>query len=228
MNNEQIEMAFEKRLPVYAKIDCVSSSGIVIAYSYISAVIRRWSEKQGREVLELELYDEPGRSRTVILPEKVFLNMEEALGKVDPAAKEFEAVHILVQHYERYLKQPATSTILEAFEYYLRQGMEADVIKRIIEYACEANKRSWYYVNAVIIGKLKRGIKTLDAYKEDEKRWEESRQKNTSNTRVQKGKFNNYNDTNKPDYSGFADEILKRMLEEGENAEFKLDKKGES
>ena len=224
MNREQIEMAFEKRLPVYAKIDCVSSSGMVIAYSNISAVIRRWSEKQGREILELELCDEPGRSRTVALPEKVFLSMEEALGKVDPETREFETVHLLVQHYERYLKQPATSTILEGFEYYLRQGMEADVIKRIIEYACEINKKSWYYINAVIIGKLKRGIKTLEAYKEDEKRWEESKRaapglpqsaKPTAPSRREpmRSKFNNYNDTNKPDYSGFGEQILKDMLE---------------
>ena len=213
MNREQIERAFEKRLPVYAKIDCVSSSGIVIAYSYISAVIRRWSEKQGREVLELELYDEPGRSCTVTLPEKVFLSMEEALGKVDPETREFETVHLLVQHYERYLKQPATSTILEGLEYYLRQGMEADVIKRIIEYACEINKKSWYYINAVIVGKLKKGVKTLEAYKEDEARWEANRQKRSGDrSGIKRSRFNNYTDTNKPDYTNFGDTILNEML----------------
>lgn len=213
MNLEQIEMAFDKRVPVYAKIDCVSSSGVVVAYSCISAITRRWNEKLGREVVELELYDEPGRSRTVALPERVFLNMDDALGKVDPEVKEFEAVHLLVQHYERYLKQPATSTILDGLEYYLKQGMEADVIKRIIEYACEMNKKSWYYVNAVIIGKLKRGIKTLEAYKEDEKRWEERKKTLSSASGSGRSRFNNYNDTNKPDYSEFGEQILKDMLE---------------
>lgn len=107
-----------------------------------------------------------------------------------------------------------TTAVIKGIELYITQGVEEDLIIRIIEYACEQNKRTWQYIKAAIRGNMDAGIKTLDAYN----RAQAKRAENAKKVKAaeKKSKFNNYNDTNKPDYSNFAEEIIADMIGEGD------------
>lgn len=108
-----------------------------------------------------------------------------------------------------------TPSVTDGINSFIEQGMDAELIIRIIEYACEQGKRSWSYIKAAIRGNMEAGIKTLDAYN----RAQAERAENAKKVKAmenKKSKFNNYDDTNKPDYSNFAEEIIADMLGEGE------------
>lgn len=112
-----------------------------------------------------------------------------------------------------------TPAVMEGIDFYIRQGVEEALIIRITEYACEQNKRSWQYINAAIRGNMDAGIKSLDAYNRAQADRTANAKKVQSAEDKRTNKFVNYNDTNRPDYSGFTDEIIKEMLEESEKRE---------
>ncbi len=111
-----------------------------------------------------------------------------------------------------------TPAVSEGIDFYIEKGVEPALIIRLIEYACEQNKRSWQYINASLRGNMDAGIKTLDAYNRVQADRAENARKvqSAENNSKSKSKFNNYTDTNKPDYSGFGDELLNEMLGEGD------------
>lgn len=61
--------------------------------------------------------------------------------------------------------------IAEAINGYLEDGVEDEMICLAIEEAAKENKRSWNYINAILINKVQRGIKTASAYKSDQEEW---------------------------------------------------------
>lgn len=74
-------------------------------------------------------------------------------------------------------------------------------------------KLSWAYMNKILISWLDEGLTTI----EDINSHKVIRKLKTSPTKEKKSsknKFNNYTDTNKPDYSNFAQQILQDMLDE--------------
>ena len=87
--------------------------------------------------------------------------------------------------------------------------MTPELIVRLIQYSCEKNARSWQYINAVMLGNLKEKILTVDDYNRHQAERAEK-----GKAAPKKSKFNNYTDTNKPDYSNFSEQILKDMLGE--------------
>lgn len=106
-----------------------------------------------------------------------------------------------------------TPAITDGVDFFISQGVEAGLIIRLIEYACEQGKRTWPYIKASIKGNMDAGIKTLDAYN----RAQADRAENAKKVKAmenKKSKLNNYDDTNKPDYSNFSEEVLKEMLGE--------------
>lgn len=110
----------------------------------------------------------------------------------------------------------ATPTVREDIDSFIEKGIETALIIRLIEYACEQNKRTWSYIRAAIRGNMDAGIKTLDAYNRAQAdRIENAKKAERANKGGKKSKFNNYEDGNKPDYSNFENEILKEMLGEG-------------
>lgn len=107
-----------------------------------------------------------------------------------------------------------TPSVADGIDFFIEKGVDAELIIRIIEYACEQGKRSWSYIKAAIRGNMEAGIKTLDAYN----RAQAERAENAKRVKSmeKKSKFNNYDDTNKPDYSNFAEEIIADMIGEGD------------
>lgn len=126
------------------------------------------------------------------------------------AGSESSAAAVCFREYEKYMGQ-ITPTVAEGIEYYIGEGMTAELINRIIQYSCEQNKRSWQYINAALLGNLNEGIRTLDEYTRHQA---ERAAKGRAAPRV-RSKFNNYNDTNAVP-AMTAEEILKNMLEEAE------------
>ena len=107
-----------------------------------------------------------------------------------------------------------TPSVQDGIDFFVSQGVEVQLIIRLIEYACEQGKRTWAYIKASIKGNMDAGIKTLDAYNRAQAQRAETA-KRVKESEKKKGKgINNYNDSNKPDYSNFANEILAEMLGE--------------
>lgn len=109
-----------------------------------------------------------------------------------------------------------TPAVMEGIDFVIGEGMEPELVSRIIEYACEQGKRSWQYINAALLGNLKENILTLDAYNRHQAERTEGKafQQKTPEKKAKRSKFNNYNDSNKKDYSKIQEDILKELLEE--------------
>ena len=229
MTESEYIRAFEARLPVYAKISTVAAEPIVIAFSCINAIVKRWHPIQLRPFTVLELLDKNSNSTVTASPEECFLNLEEAeckqhytlstaSGPPSPQGEGFgKELDGLIEHYQRYTGALATPSIRESLENYLMRGMSVQVRKRVIEYAAENNSRNWRYINAILLGKLTKGVKTLEEYDRDEGLWEERKKRmNNNSSGSSRSKFNNYTDTNKPDYSDFGQQIIADMLSSAE------------
>ena len=109
-----------------------------------------------------------------------------------------------------------TPAVIEGIDFFISEGIESSLIIRLVEYACEQGKRTWPYIQASIRGNMEAGIKTLDAYNRAQAERAENAKKVKAAESKQKSKFNNYTDTNKPDYSNFSQKIIEDMLAESE------------
>ena len=61
---------------------------------------------------------------------------------------------------------------MQEIDSYLADGVEDEMICAAIEDAVKASRFTWHYVNGILLDKVKRNIKTLSAYKADQKAWE--------------------------------------------------------
>lgn len=75
-------------------------------------------------------------------------------------------------------------------------------------------KLSWAYMNKIILSWVDEGIKTVSEVEEKEALFKLKASPSKVKSGGKKSKFNNYEDTNKPDYSNFAEQILNDMLAE--------------
>lgn len=139
-----------------------------------------------------------------ILPENGALNEAPSLElEANKALRRYEQIIGLV-----------TPAVVEGVDFVIKEGMEAELVIRIIEYACEQGKRNWQYINAVLLGSLKEKILTLDDFKRRQAERAERNAAGQPSRKLMRSKFNNYDDTNKTDYSKFSEDILSKMLEE--------------
>lgn len=75
-------------------------------------------------------------------------------------------------------------------------------------------KLSWAYMNKILISWLDAGLTSVDEVKSHEVLHKLKAAPIKEKKHTSKSKFNNYTDTNKPDYSNFAQQILQDMLDE--------------
>lgn len=75
-------------------------------------------------------------------------------------------------------------------------------------------KLSWAYMNKILTAWNSDGLKTVEAVRENEALFKLKSAPTKIKKSKSKSKFNNYDDTNKPDYSNFAEQILNDMLGE--------------
>lgn len=74
-------------------------------------------------------------------------------------------------------------------------------------------KLSWAYMNKILSSWAEAGVTNLSEIKANEELFK-IKQAPTKKRTTQKSKFNNFGDTNKTDYSKYAEELLKDMLDE--------------
>lgn len=203
MTMNEIEQAFSQRLPVLARVNGIVAEECILKFSCIHAIRRRWDERLGREAVEVELLDRNRRCITTAGINDVFFDEEHTTQE--------GAFDVCRRAYEKYLGL-LTPNISESIDFYLREGMEPELIVRVIEIAHEEGKHSWSYVSAILMDKLKKNIKTVDAFVKEQQNWREKARRKANQLKV--NKFVNYVDTNKPDYANFAEQILADMLEE--------------
>lgn len=117
--------------------------------------------------------------------------------------------------YDRALTQTEKKYIqLWCFE----KDISAELIEEAYSRTVDATgKLSWAYMNKIIMNWFEDGIRTREDIKSHEALYKlknaASKEPVKSGAQT-KSKFNNYTDTNKPDYSNFAEQILKDMLDE--------------
>lgn len=75
-------------------------------------------------------------------------------------------------------------------------------------------KLSWAYMNKIIMSWLDEGLESVEQIREHETLFKLKNSPVRERSGGKKSKFNNYEDTNKPDYSDFAEKILEDMLGE--------------
>lgn len=114
--------------------------------------------------------------------------------------------------YDRALTQTEKKYIkLWTFDKNISSELVAEAYDRTV---AATGKLSWAYMNKILMSWLDEGLKTVDAVRENEALFKLKSSPTKVKTNVKKSKFNNYTDTNKPDYSNFAEQILKDMLAE--------------
>lgn len=112
----------------------------------------------------------------------------------------------------------ATKAVKSEIAGFIDGGVDKQLICRLIEYAAENGKCTWAYIRAAIRGNLEAGITTLDAYNKARDVRARVRKEQQERTAKKKRGINNYTDTNKPDYSGFVEgELAKLMKEDDDN-----------
>ncbi len=75
-------------------------------------------------------------------------------------------------------------------------------------------KLGFAYMNKILLSWCEEGFTTVEEVREKETLFKLKSSPTKTKATTKKSKFNNYVDTNKPDYSNFAEQILKDMLEE--------------
>lgn len=117
------------------------------------------------------------------------------LGIYDRALTQTEKKYIKIWTYEKDIPLPL---ITEAYD----------------RTVAATGKLSWAYMNKILMSWCDEEIKTLDDIKTHETLYKLRSGASKEKVTAKKSKFNNYTDTNKPDYSNFAEQILNDMLDE--------------
>lgn len=114
--------------------------------------------------------------------------------------------------YDRALTQTEKKYISAwTFEKNIPSELVAEAYDRTV---AATGKLSWAYMNKILLSWVEDGVKTVDEVREKEALFKLKSAPTKVKTSGKKSKFNNYEDTNKPDYSNFAEQILKDMLGE--------------
>ncbi|MBQ9757100.1 MAG: DnaD domain protein [Clostridia bacterium] len=93
------------------------------------------------------------------------------------------------------------------------KGVPLELIREAYDRTVAATgKLAWAYMNKILSGWQEEGVETLKQLEEYEKTHKPQSVPAKGKAGARKG-INNYKDTNKPDYSNFAEEILNEMLE---------------
>ncbi len=114
--------------------------------------------------------------------------------------------------YDRALSQTEKKYInLWTYEKSIPVELIAEAYDRTVE---ATGKLSWAYMNKILLNWQEQGFERVEQVRAADEMFKIKKSPTKTKTSGKKSKFNNYDDTNKPDYSNFAEEILSDMLEE--------------
>ena len=213
--NEKIDYMFKQAEKILGKL--LSTTDLELLYSFVDwlglpvevvIMLLNYAAKLGKtdkRYLETLAIDWADRE----------INTYEA---AENYIKEMEEVHSnewkirsILGIYDRALTQTEKKYIKS---WTVEKKISPDLVSSAYERTVIATgKLSWAYMNKILLNWAEEGIKTPDEALASEEIFKIKNapvKKRTS----KRSKFNNYEDTNKHDYSNFAEEILKDMLDE--------------
>ncbi len=137
---------------------------------------------------------------------------EEYIRKIELKLSNEGKVRGILGIYDRALTQTEKKYIKAwTFEKDIPSELVAEAYDRTV---AATGKLSWAYMNKILLSWYDDGLHTVDEVRENEAIFKLKSAPTKVRSNGKKSKFNNYEDTNKPDYSDFAEQILKDMLEE--------------
>ena len=188
MTKDEAVKAFREKTPVMLIYRDGCSERTDIEYERISAVILR-NAANGKEIVQVELKSKTANSVTVTRPEYVYFKDADA----PPSPSESRGI---IRHkYGEYKNVLLSDDELDRLKKKFPDTYDSWIQKLSAYIATKGNK----YKNHMIV------IETWARREAEEKE-----QRNA----VRPSRFNNYKDTNKPDYSKFGEEVLENMLRE--------------
>ncbi len=141
-----------------------------------------------------------------------FESAEEYIREIELKLSNEGKIRGILGIYDRALSQTEKKYIKSwTFEKNIPSELVAEAYDRTVS---ATGKLSWAYMNKILLSWSEEGLKTVDEVREKETLFKMKSAPTKVKTSGKKSKFNNYEDTNKPDYSNFAEQILKDMLGE--------------
>ncbi|MBE7031543.1 MAG: DnaD domain protein [Ruminococcaceae bacterium] len=136
---------------------------------------------------------------------------EEYIREIEVKLSNEGKVRGILGIYDRALTQTEKKYIkLWTFEKNVPTELVAEAYDRTV---AATGKLSWAYMNKILMSWVEEGISTVDGVREKEALFKLKSAPTKEKSGGKKSKFDNYTDTNKPDYSDFAEKILEDMLE---------------
>lgn len=136
---------------------------------------------------------------------------EEYIREIEIKLSNEGKIRAILGIYDRALTQTEKKYInLWTFEKNIPIELIAEAYERTVDMT---GKLSFAYMNKIVLSWHEEGLKTVDEVRERETLFKLKSSPSKMKTKS-KGKTFSYNDTNKPDYSNYAEQILKDMLAE--------------
>ncbi len=214
--NEKVDYLFREAERILEKI--LSPSDFELIYSFVDwlglpvevvIMLLRFAAgqgKTGKRYLETVAIDWADKGINT------YESAEEYIREIELKLSNEGKVRAILGIYDRALSQTEKKYIsLWTFEKDIPVELISEAYDRTV---AATGKLSWAYMNKILTSWQSEGLKTVDEIKASEALFKLKNAPVKERSGAQKSKFNNYVDTNKPDYSNFAEEILKDMLGE--------------
>lgn len=216
--NKEVDYLFKEAEKILDKI--LSPSDFELIYSFVDwlglpievvIMLLRFARsrgKTGKRYLETVAIDWADKGIDT------FESAEEYIKEIELKLSNEGKIRGILGIYDRALTQTEKKYIKAwTFERDVPAELVAEAYDRTV---IATGKLNWAYMNKILMAWYDSGIKTVDEAREKDIEFKNSNTADTSKPvkKAKKGKFNNYEDTNKPDYSNFAEQLLQDMLDE--------------
>lgn len=216
--NKEVEYLFKEAEKILDKI--LSPSDFELIYSFVDwlglpvevvIMLLRFAKsrgKTGKRYLETVAIDWADKGIDT------FESAEEYIREIELKLSNEGKIRGILGIYDRALTQTEKKYIKAwTFEKDIPAELVAEAYDRTVS---ATGKLSWAYMNKILMGWFDSGVKTIDEAREKDIEFKAGNVADATKpkAKAKKGKFNNYEDTNKPDYSNFAEQLLKDMLDE--------------
>ncbi len=214
--NESIDVLFRQAESILGRI--LSPSDFELIYSFVDwlglpveviVMLLRFAAsrgKTGKRYLETVAIDWADKGIDN------YESAEEYIREIELKLSNEGKIRAILGIYDRALTQTEKKYIKAwTFEREIPSELVAEAYDRTV---AATGKLSWAYMNKILMSWNEEGLKTVDEVRENEALFKLKSAPTKVRSNSRKSKFNNYEDTNKPDYSNFAEQILKDMLGE--------------
>ena len=216
--NKEVDYLFKEAEKILDKI--LSPSDFELIYSFVDwlglpievvIMLLRFARsrgKTGKRYLETVAIDWADKGIDT------FESAEEYIKEIELKLSNEGKIRGILGIYDRALTQTEKKYIKAwTFEKDVPAELVAEAYDRTV---MATGKLNWAYMNKILMAWFDSGIKTVDEAREKDIEFKVSKAADTAKpvAKAKRGKFNNYEDTNKPDYSNFAEQLLQDMLDE--------------